>query len=519
MNTAENASSPTATTEATTNDKPRRRRRGGRSNDVLARYSRIGSRPGFKHEKCMDKICITFSPATGKTFSSKTVSVDALRMHSMASANPWDGNSRMSAPLATFAPRVDTVTAQVHYDAVGHVEHHDAGLSRHTDSPLRLQVSRDRGRAKLAVAMSEATEAQCEGRFLPQAPAMPSYLFASDPAQPLKPELGNQYLIEAARNMYELSAETAPTTGQLAAAFHACAETVQGLTCYPQELFLRDGRPDVYAEHPVTSSARPALGDKLPADDAVSPCGGWVFKQSAWYPLAQVPRRAYAVLPDGMLGRGYRNPAFSVLKTHGVLPETADYKNPDELQLNKAADTWALLQLGLVLAANTVTEAYEGVESVMQIEAMDDSYVRQEDAKIPTEKLPEVVAAFRTSFTDPDVLERLQLDDEELMACIREPRRSLQIVTDIIMTLRSRLGGVSDRCTSPAIAAALHSPMLDIFADLEASMQVIQLAGTASPETAAFSGIDGHVRPLDYAPRFANAMRVEQVQAVQAAGV
>lgn len=499
------------TVEKTRSEKSRSRK----SNSVVTRFNRISSRPRFKHLKCQDKLAVTFRPNDGVAFQDTTVAIEQLQLVVMAAT---DVAGRQSMPVAVYRPRVDAVTAQVHYDALSQTALYDAGLRRGSDThPCYLQVTRNRSMGRTLVALSEAVEAQCDGQFLASSPVCPTYLFASDPSRPLRPEVSNPYLIQAARDLHGLPLSDTPSIEQRLAAFRRYATDHGGLTCYPQEFFLRDTRPDAYQQHPVTRTRRPSLGDVLPAEGTQSPCGGWVFHEASWYPKAQVPKRAYAVLPDGAMGVAHRNPAFSVLKKHGVLPETADYRAPDETMLSRANQTWTMLRGGVLGAVQTVTQktvkgvdengvpltpAYDNIDDIEAIPSMSDEYVACEDAKLTTDDLPKVVEYFRGLFTDAEALERLGIEDEEIMAIARDPRIPFKCVAAIRETMRERLGGVADRCTQAAMDAAVGEPMKELEADLEAAVQVIELHGNFDAESTAFGCIYGHVWLGDYSDRF-----------------
>lgn len=467
---------------------------------MVGRYNHIGARPGGKHAKCVDKLGMTLFPADNVAFTNDLVPLENLRV--LVVSGRYHANGSPSMPVATFSARVDDITAQVHYDARSHERLYDASMRyAAADHPLKLNVPQNRPLAKLTVALAERVESCCESPFLERAPKLPAVLFASDPSRPLRPELGNPYLIQAARQLHGLGANATPTVEHRMAAFHDAAVPHGGLTCYPQEYFLRATQPNAYTHHPVTRSPRPALGEDLPADRAVSDDGDWVFDGAAWAPLAQVPRRAYAVLDARLLGRSHRNPAFSVLKKHGVLPADADYTVESTDRDIWVQQAYSAIRLGVLDALQTVCDAYEGVTN---LEDITDEMVAAEDSKVLTSHLPAIVAHVREQLrSDEDTVpgeayDRMGIEDEEVMACARDPRQPLRVATAILNLMRERVGGPADRCSDAAMHEAVMNPMSDLTADLEPSLQIVQLAGPASNEVTAFSGPQGHVWLNDY---------------------
>jgi hypothetical protein len=481
--------------------RPRRigqpKRKGG---GMVSRFNHIGARPGWKHAKCVDKLGMTFFPADNVAFTSDLVPLENLRV--LVVSGRYHASGEPSMPIATFVARIDDVTGQVHYDASGHERLYDASLRRAAaDHPLKLNVTQNRPLAKLTVALAENIELCCESRFLERAPKMPAVMFASDPIRPLRPELGNPYLIQAARELHSLGATGVPSVEHRMAAFHDAAVQHGGLTCYPQEFFLRATQPNSYAVHPTTRSSRPSLGEDLPADRAISDAGDWVFDGASWAPLAQVPRRAYAVLDARLLGRAHRNPAFSVLKKHGVLPADADYTAADSDRDIWVQQAYSAIRLGVLDALQTVCDAYTEVSDVDDIT---DEMVAAEDSKVLTEHLPAIVAHVREQLrNDADTVpgeayDRMGIEDEEVMACARDPRQPLRVASAMLNLMRERVGGPADRCSDAAMHDAVMNPMNDLTADLEPSLQIVQLSGPASTEVAAFSGPQGHAWLNDF---------------------
>jgi hypothetical protein len=501
---AEAIAATAAVVAATPFDAPRPRRIGTtvkrKGGGMVSRFNHIGARPGWKHAKCVDKLGVTFFPANNVAFTSDMVPLENLRVLVVSGRYHADGTPSM--PIATFSARIDDVTGQVHYDASGHERLYDASLRRAAAShPLKLHVAQNRPLAKLTVALAESIELCCESRFLELAPKMPGIMFAADPIRPLRPELGNPYLIQAARELHSLGAAGVPTVEHRMAAFHDSAVQHGGLTCYPQEFFLRATQPNSYAVHPTTRSSRPALGEDLPADRTISDDGDWVFDGASWEPLAQVPRRAYAVLDARLLGRAHRNPAFSVLKKHGVLPADADYTTADSDRDIWVTQAYSAIRLGVLDALQTVCDAYNEVSDVADIT---DEMVAAEDGKVLTEHLPAIASHVREQLrNDADTVpgeayDRMGIEDEDVMACARDPRQPLRVASAMLNLMRERVGGPADRCSDAAMHDAVMNPMADLTADLEPSLQIVQLSGPASTEVAAFSGPQGHAWLNDF---------------------
>jgi hypothetical protein len=89
-----------------------------------------------------------------------------------------------------------------------------------------------------------------------------------------------------------------------------------GCILLPQRYFARQGD---YPVHPVDGSTRP--------DEAGSSGqwkGLWYFGDGRWNPGAQRPHRVYANMAT-VLGRPFRNPAFTVLRANSFFPADLSY--------------------------------------------------------------------------------------------------------------------------------------------------------------------------------------------------
>lgn len=443
---------------------PRKR---GRRTSVEGRWRHVASRPRHKQSQCLDKLALTWLPrpvrATPLDFN--LISSIVLLVHTSR------GDEQC---FEAYTPRREPLTNRVVYDAATRQASYQPGIMT---PDQRLLI-------KACVALADATDTQCTGQFLPYAPKTPQYWFASDPRSPLQPELGNPWLLRAARELAQLPETAVPSTEARLRAFRDSRVVRNGVTCYPQEFFVRAASH--YVEHPVSGSPVPAYDTaQVPVEGTRDVSGDWVFHEATWTPVAQTPLRVYADFAP-VRGRLRYNPAFSALKSVGLLPAEQAYQLPEAARvLAKAAasDLWAVLTRCVLDAVQRVTGAYADMEPAM----LTPEVVERENTGVSTDDLPRIAEVAKQSLRDVLGDRELPTSDEELMAVARDPRLSLNCVKRARNELRRRLGGVSNFASDAAVDAALAAPYDQLETDLEACLQVIQLEGPCDADTATFA--------------------------------
>jgi hypothetical protein len=109
-----------------------------------------------------------------------------------------------------------------------------------------------------------------------------------------------------------------PTACRAAVLLHQAAETtIDGLVAYPAHMLARPvgWRWDT---HPVNGSSCPFLDDDAAIEEGTIR-DNWILRDGTPTPMAQAPIAVYAGLAS-LRGRAVRNPAFSVLQKHGLIP-------------------------------------------------------------------------------------------------------------------------------------------------------------------------------------------------------
>jgi hypothetical protein len=182
--------------------------------------------------------------------------------------------------------------------------------------PQSLDPSRNKTAWRLAGIMSRAAEQVVrEGEVLPSVPTMPEFLLAFSPQRPPVFEVSPALRADASAHL-----GVAPhklTEADLRAYWDLKVETIAGHVCVPQEYLAR--ADSTYTLHPIDGSSPP---NRCGAPDEWE--GLWYYRNGRWYPAAQRPARVLARM-DRVCGRRMRNPAFSVLKDHGLVPLELDY--------------------------------------------------------------------------------------------------------------------------------------------------------------------------------------------------
>ena len=182
------------------------------------------------------------------------------------------------------------------------------------DHRERLDPVSNKTAADLAVAMfREANRVLDAGEPIPHQPTLPDFYlsFAQRPAF----EKGPVVRREASATLGV--AEDHIGDGELEEFFWSQCFEADGCLYVPQRYLARQGGD--YPVHPADGSPRPD-GYGKPGQWK----GLWYFGDGRWTPAAQRPQRVYAHMGN-VLGRSFRNPAFTVLKANSFFPADLTY--------------------------------------------------------------------------------------------------------------------------------------------------------------------------------------------------
>jgi hypothetical protein len=167
--------------------------------------------------------------------------------------------------------------------------------------------------ANLACSMfKEVNRVLDAGEPIPYQPALPEFFltFSQRPAFERSPTLRR----DAATTMGMVAEHI--TDAELEEFFNAQCFEQEGETYVPQRYLAHQGS---YSVHPVDGSPCPIGGDK-----AMEWKGLWYFWDGRWNPAGQRPNGVYAHMGN-MLGKPFRNPAFTVLKAAGFFAADMTY--------------------------------------------------------------------------------------------------------------------------------------------------------------------------------------------------
>jgi hypothetical protein len=232
--------------------------------------------------------------------------------------------------LLTLKFAFDVNSGQVYADAKQNAECSPAvfdcalprstwGMHRHHLDPLQNKTAAD-----LAIAMArEANRAVEAGVPVPHQPTLPEFYMAFPQAQ--RPSFERSYWVHREALVALGKATDDITDVELESFFWQQCVEADGYIYVPQRYLAHQGD---YPVHPVDGSLRPT-DDGAPGRWQ----GLWYFGDGRWNPAAQRPYRVYASMAN-VLGRSYRNPAFTVLKANSFFP--ADMTYP---QFEAAAET------------------------------------------------------------------------------------------------------------------------------------------------------------------------------------
>jgi hypothetical protein len=182
--------------------------------------------------------------------------------------------------------------------------------------PQGLDPARNRTAHRLAdIMVREVERAVREDEALPGLPVLPEFLLAFNPQRPpvfeVSPTLRSDASIHLGLAPHKL------TEDDLRAHWDRRLERIAGYICVRQEYLSRADVP--YSVNPIDGSSPP---DRRGAPDEWS--NFWYYRNGRWNPVAQRPARVLARM-DKVCGRRMRNPAFSVLMAHGLVPEGLTY--------------------------------------------------------------------------------------------------------------------------------------------------------------------------------------------------
>ena len=191
----------------------------------------------------------------------------------------------------------------------------DCALPRSTWDVYRhhLDPASNKTAADLALIMSrEANRVLDAGDPIPYQPTLPDFYFAF--AQRPVFEKGSVVKREASAALGVVAEQI--TDAELETFFWSQSFEHEGRVFVPQRYLARQGD---YPVHPVDGSSRPDGGGK-PGQWK----GLWYFGDGRWNAGAQRPVHVYAHMGN-VLGRQFRNPAFTVLKANSFFPADMTY--------------------------------------------------------------------------------------------------------------------------------------------------------------------------------------------------
>jgi hypothetical protein len=233
----------------------------------------------------------------------------------------WPGGDKpqRSVILMAFKFAFDVHSSRVYVDAKRNAECnpavYDCALPRNLWSAClhHLDPARNRTAVDLAIAMAKEGNRVIEaGEPVPHQPALPEFYLAF--GRPPVFERSTALRREASAALGKVADDV--TDAELEAHFWSRSFQSDNYTCVPQRYLAHQG---LYPVHPVDGSLRPDGEGK-----AGEWRGQWYFGDGRWNPAAQRADWPLAYMA-GVLGRPYRNPAFTVLKANSFFPAELTY--------------------------------------------------------------------------------------------------------------------------------------------------------------------------------------------------
>jgi hypothetical protein len=255
-------------------------------------------RPHNRHSSSFAKLEHRFAPLSGPTL---------LVLRAQYASRPDAAAPQRSVVLLMLKFAYDIHSGRVYVDASRDAECspavYDCALPRGTwdEYPHHLDPAANVTAAELARAMfREANRVLDSGEPIPHQPAMPEFFLAF----PRRPIFERSYMLtREVSAAYGMAAE-AISESDLERFFWDQSFESDGFHFVPQRFLTRQGD---YPVHPVDATACPE-GSGAPGEWR----GLWYFGDGRWNPAAQRPHSVYASM-GGVLGRPFRNPAFTVL--------------------------------------------------------------------------------------------------------------------------------------------------------------------------------------------------------------
>lgn len=260
---------------------------------ALARLAEAARKTSFlNHAKRLTRVALTFKPC-GKgveDLPNRALELNKLRMFVLTQRFTADrgDNLQRTSPLAIYSVIADLPgTGRLRFvpDAVLDVAARPNGRGNSLDPGENATATR------AAVLMSQAVE-DAESRDFVPLPALPVFYYAFHANR--SPVFEERFTREE----------------------WAAAEIRIGtMRAWPAAMFARLRR-ERYAMHPLDGSPCPDF-----EPDGVYQHDDWYYREGAWYPGAQLPDSIYTYLAPVFNGRQVRNPAYAVLRDHGMLPD------------------------------------------------------------------------------------------------------------------------------------------------------------------------------------------------------
>jgi len=217
--------------------------------------------------------------------------------------------------MFNFDPRSGRVYADAKRDPECNPAVYDCALPRNLWGACQhhLDPARNRTAADLAVAMSKEVDRVVQaGEPIPHQPVLPEFYLAF--ARPPRFERSPALRRETAAALGKPADHV--TNAELEAYFWSRSFPVDDYTCIPQRYLAHQGQ---YLVHPVDGSPRPEGAGTTEGWQ-----GEWYFDDGRWNPLAQQCDWPLVDMTN-VLGRPFRNPAFTVLRNMGVVPANLTY--------------------------------------------------------------------------------------------------------------------------------------------------------------------------------------------------
>jgi hypothetical protein len=227
--------------------------------------------------------------------------------------------AQRSVVLQVFKFAYDVYSGRVYIDAKQNDECSaavfDCAIPRHKWGEYRhhLNPATNKTAADLALAMDrEANRVLDAGEPIPHQPTLPEFYLAFE----RKPICEKGALLRREASSAFGKAPDEVTDEELEEFFRAQSFEWGSYILAPQRHFARQGE---YLAHPVDGSRRPD-------NEGVTGNwqGLWYFGDGRWSPAAQRPAHVYAHMGN-VLGRTFRNPAFTVLKANSFIPVAMTY--------------------------------------------------------------------------------------------------------------------------------------------------------------------------------------------------